>query len=448
MIQLDRVQRRFGPQLLFDGLTWLIPRGARLGLVGPNGAGKTTLLRLLAGDDQPDAGAIRRAGSVRVGYLPQEVEAAGSGSVLSTVLDGHGELRRLEEQLEDATARLAALALGDPRLGDESEAYGALRHRFEALGGDRLEADASAILSGLGVPRERFHEPLAHLSGGWRMRVALSRLLLARPDLLLLDEPTNHLDLEAVDWLERFLAGWEGAFVVVSHDRYFLNRMVRGVVELDRGKLTEFTGGYDDYLEAREARRAALEEEAAQQAKEIARVERFIERFRYKATKARQVQSRVKALEKVERVVAPSRAKSIRFGFPPVPRSGDQVVTAEGIAKSYGDKEVFAGLDLRLRRGDRLALVGPNGAGKSTLLKLLSGRLTPDAGSLTVGHNVVLQSYAQHQLEALDPKDTVLESLERVAVPGARPRLRNLLGSFLFRGDDVEKRIAVLSGGE
>jgi len=448
MIQLDRVQRRFGPQLLFDGLTWMIPRGARLGLVGPNGAGKTTLLRLLAEEDQPDAGAVRRAGSVRVGYLPQEVEAAGSGSVLSTVLDGHGELRKLEEQLEARTARLSALAPGDPALAEESEAYGALRHRFEALGGDRLEADASAILSGLGVARARFHEPLAHLSGGWRMRVALSRLLLAKPDLLLLDEPTNHLDLEAVDWLERFLAGWDGAFVVVSHDRYFLNRMVRGVVELDRGKLTEFTGGYDDYLEAREARQAALEQEAAQQAREIARVERFIERFRYKATKARQVQSRVKALEKIERVEAPSRAKSIRFGFPPAPRSGDAVVTAEGIAKSYGDTPVFSGLDLRLRRGDRLALVGPNGAGKSTLLKLLSGRLTPDAGSLTLGHNVVVQSYAQHQLEALEAKDTVLESLERVADPGTRPRSRNLLGAFLFRGDDVEKRIAVLSGGE
>jgi len=448
MIQLDHVQRRFGPQLLFDGLTWMIPRGARLGLVGPNGAGKTTLLRLLAEEDHPDAGALRRAGSVKVGYLPQEVEAVGSGSVLATVLDGHGELRRLEERLEGATARLSALAADDPALAAESEAYGVLRHRFEALGGDRLEADASAILSGLGVPLARFHEPLAHLSGGWRMRVALARLLLAKPDLLLLDEPTNHLDLEAVDWLERFLAVWEGAFVVVSHDRYFLNRMVRGVVELDRGRLTEFAGGYDDYLEAREARHAALEDMAAQQAKEIARVERFIERFRYKATKARQVQARVKALEKIERVDAPSRAKAIRFGFPPAPRSGDVVVNAEGVGKAYGATVVFSALDLRLRRGERIALVGPNGAGKSTLLKLLSGRAAPDAGVLALGHNVVVQSYAQHQLEALDPADTVLESLERVAEPGSRPRVRNLLGAFLFHGDDVAKKIAVLSGGE
>ena len=448
MIQLDRVQRRFGPQLLFDGLTWMIPRAARLGLVGPNGAGKTTLLRLLAEQDQPDAGALRRAGSVRVGYLPQEVESVGSGSVLSTVLDGHGELRRLEEQLEAATRELAALAPGDPALPAESEAYGALRHRFEALGGDRLEADASAILSGLGIARARFHEPIAHLSGGWRMRVALARLLLARPDLLLLDEPTNHLDLDAIEWLERFLDGWDGAFVVVSHDRYFLNRMVRGVVELERGRLTEYVGGYDDYLAAREMRRASLEEQAAHQAKEIARVERFIERFRYKASKARQVQSRVKALEKVERIEAPSRAKRIRFGFPPAPRSGDAVVTAEGLLKCYGDQVVFSGLELKVRRGDRLALVGPNGAGKSTLLKLISGRVAPEGGSLTLGHNVTVQTYAQHQLEALEPGDTVLESLERVADPGSRQRLRSLLGAFLFRADDIDKRIAVLSGGE
>jgi len=442
------VQRRFGPQLLFDGLTWMIPRGARLGLVGPNGAGKTTLLRLLAEQDHPDAGALRRAGSVRVGYLPQEVESVGSGSVLSTVLDGHGELRRLEEELEAKASRLAALAPDDPALPAESEAYGALRHRFEGLGGDRLEADAGAILSGLGVERARFHEPLSHLSGGWRMRVALARLLLARPDLLLLDEPTNHLDLDAIDWLERFLDGWEGAFVVVSHDRYFLNRMVRAVVELERGKLTEYVGGYDDYLVARDVRRAAQEEAAAHQAREIARVERFIERFRYKASKARQVQSRVKALEKVERIDAPSRAKSIRFGFPPVPRSGDAVVTAEGLVKAYGDHVVFRGLDLRVRRGDRLALVGPNGAGKSTLLKLIAGRVVPDGGSLTLGHNVIAQTYAQHQLEALDPADTVVESLERVADPGSRQRLRSLLGAFLFGADDIDKRIAVLSGGE
>ena len=448
MIHLERIQRRFGARVLFEGLSWLIPRGARLGLVGPNGAGKTTILRILSGQDLPDAGTVHRAGSARTGYLPQEVETVGDGSVLATVLDGHADIRRMEEQLETLERKLAETGPGEPEAERLAAAYGEARQRFEFMGGDRLESEARAILSGLGVDAQRFHEPLVTLSGGWRMRVALARLLVSAPDLLLLDEPTNHLDLDAIDWLERFLDGWRGAFIVVSHDRYFLNRMVRGIVELDRGRLTEFAGGYDDYLAERDARRAAKEEAAKFQAKEIARVERFIERFRYKNTKAKQVQSRIRALEKVERIEAPSRSKRVRFGFPPAPRSGDVVVRAEAVVKSYGPVPVFHGLDLVLRRGDRVALVGPNGAGKSTLLKLLAGRLPPDDGKLEAGHNVVVQTFAQHQLEALLPGDTVLETLERVAEPGARPRLRKLLGSFLFSGDDVEKKVAVLSGGE
>jgi ATP-binding cassette subfamily F protein 3 len=448
MIHIDRIQRRFGARVVFDGLSWMIPRTARVGLVGPNGAGKTTLLRILAGSDTQDAGEIHRAGTVRIGYLPQEVETVSEGSVLATVLDGFAEIRVMEERLEVLEHRMARLGPDDPELSKLTTAYGELRHRFEMLGGDKIEAKARTILSGLGVPEPRFHEPLTNLSGGWRMRVALARLLLASPDLLLLDEPTNHLDLPAIDWLERFLDGWEGAFIVVSHDRYFLNRMVREIVELERGRLTAFPGGYDDYLLTREARIEAQEEAAKQQAKEIARVTRFVERFRYKSTKARQVQSRVKALEKIERIQAPSKTRRVSFGFPPAPRSGDVVVRAEEVRKAYGDAPVFTGLDLLLRRGDRVALVGPNGAGKSTLLKMLSGRLAPDAGSLELGHNVTVQYYAQHQLEALVPTDTVLETLERVAEPGSRPRLRTMLGSFLFSGDDVEKKVGVLSGGE
>ena len=448
MIQLDRVSRRFGARILFEGLSWLIPAGARLGLVGPNGAGKTTILRLIAGDDQPDAGEIRAVASARVGYLPQEVETVGHGSVLATVLDGYAELRAMEDELEALERKLAEASPGSDALAKLTAAYGGLRHRFEALGGDRLEAQARAILSGLGVPEARIHEPLSNLSGGWRMRVALARLLLSRPDLLLLDEPTNHLDLEAIDWLESFLSGWDAAFVVVSHDRYFLNRMARGIVELERGKLTTFPGGYDDYLEAREARVAAVEEAAKRQKAEIARVERFIERFRYKATKAKQVQSRVRSLAKIERIEAPSKARKVRFGFPPAPRSGDVVVRLEGVSHAYGEVAVYDALDLLLRRGDRVALVGPNGAGKSTLLKLLSGRLVPSAGHVGIGHNVHLQHFAQHQLEALDPAATVLGTLEEIADPEVRPRLRTLLGSFLFSGDDVDKKVAVLSGGE
>jgi ATP-binding cassette subfamily F protein 3 len=448
MIHLDRIQRRFGARVLFDNLSWMIPRSARWGLVGPNGIGKTTLLRILAGEEAADAGAIHAAGSVRVGYLPQEVETVGEGTVLATVLDGFPELKDMEERLEAFERKLAVLRDGDPEADRLTAAYGDLRHRFEAIGGDRVEARAQAILSGLRVPVARFHQPLAELSGGWRMRVALARLLLSTPDLLLLDEPTNHLDLEAIEWLEGFLDGWEGAFVVVSHDRYFLNRMVRGIVEMDRGRLTEFPGGYDDYLEARAARIEALEDAAKQQAREIAHVERFIERFRYKNTKAKQVQSRVKALEKIERIEAPSRAKRVRFGFPPAPRSGDVVARVEQVRKSYGDVRVFTALDFLLRRGERVALVGPNGAGKSTLLKLLAGRLAPDDGKLEIGHNVALQYYAQHQLEALDASLTLLATLEMVAEPGSRQRLRTLLGSFLFSGEDVEKKVGVLSGGE
>ncbi len=448
MIHLDKIERRFGARVLFRDLSWLIPEEARWGLVGPNGAGKTTLLRMLANEDVPDGGQIHRPGAVRVGYLPQEVETVGTGSVLLTVLDGFGEIRSLEESLATLEERMSELKPDDPQWTKLQAAYGEMRHRFEDMGGDRVEAKAKSILSGLGVPAARFHEPLAQLSGGWRMRVALARLLLSSPDLLLMDEPTNHLDLPAIDWLEGFLDGWPGAFIVVSHDRYFLNRMVRGIVELERGKLTEFPGGYDDYLAERGARMVAQEEAAKHQAKEIAKVTRFIERFRYKNTKARQVQSRVKALEKIERIEAPSKAKRVRFGFPPAPRSGDVVVRGEGVTKSYDAATVFTGFNLLLRRGDRAALVGPNGAGKSTLLKLLSGRLVPDGGTLDLGHNVSVQYYAQHQLEALVPTDTVLDTLERVAEPGSRPWLRTLLGSFLFSGDDVDKRVGVLSGGE
>ncbi len=448
MIHLDAIRRQFGPRILFDDLSWMIPRGARLGLVGPNGAGKTTLLRILTGLDAADAGQVRRPSSLQVGYLPQEVETLAEGSVLSAVLDGFAELRRLEEELESVENLLSSLRPGDPALGAATAAYGDLRHRFELLGGDRVEARARAILTGLGVGASSFHDPPRPLSGSWRMRVVLARLLLGAPDILLLDEPTNHLDLEAIAWLEGFLESFEGAFVVVSHDRYFLNRMVREIVELERGRLTSFPGNYDDYVEAREARQATLEKAARHQAAEIARVERFIERFRYKATKARQVQSRIRALERVERVGVERSSKRIRIGFPPAPRSGDWVARARALDKAFGETVVYRGAEFVIRRGDRIALVGPNGAGKSTLLKLLDGRISPDAGVLDLGHNVVAQYYAQHQLEALDPRSTVLEEMERVADLGMIQRLRSLLGWFLFTGDDVDKRVEVLSGGE
>jgi len=448
MIRLDKIQRQFGAQVLFRDLSWMIPAGARLGLVGPNGTGKTTLLRILCGRDQPDGGAVYRPQQMQVGFLPQEVEVVQGDTVLGVALAGFDEVAKLEETLQGIERRLATVAAGDPQAERLAARYGELRNRFEALDGDRLEVRAKAILSGLGIPEQDFDRSPETLSGGWRMRVVLARLLVGSPDLLLLDEPTNHLDLEAIDWLEQFLESFEGSFVVVSHDRYFLNRMVRGVVELDRGQLTTYAGTYDDYLEAKQIAEAAREKAAKQQAREMAKVERFVERFRYKNTKARQVQSRIRALEKIERVQTTRSARTIRFGFPPAPRSGDIVVRVEAVDKRFGDHVVYQDMNFLLRRGDRVALIGPNGAGKSTMLKMLAGSLDPEAGKIELGHKVQLHYYAQHQLDALDPRRTVLEELDAVVLPEDRPRIRKLAGGFLFSGDDVDKRVAVLSGGE
>ncbi len=448
MIQLRGVRRQYGPQVLFEGLDWRILPGARCALVGPNGAGKTTLLRMLVGSDPPDAGQVQTIRGLRIGYLPQEVEAVPGGSVIEVALGGVGEANRIEGRLRELETAMAAAGTAEAELASLASEYGELRQRFEQLDGDRSRSRAESVLSGLGIPVEAFDRPATELSGGWRMRVVLARLLLSTPQLLLLDEPTNHLDLEAIDWLEEFLRAHEGAIVIVSHDRYFLNRMVDRIVELADGKLTELVGNYDGYLTEKQARAELLEQQAQQQAKEIAKVERFIERFRYKNTKARQVQSRVKALEKVERIQTSRRGRSVHFGFRDAPRSGDIVLRAQGVNKSFGATVVYDDLELWLRRGDRLALVGPNGAGKSTLLKLISGRESIDAGELELGHNVGIHYYAQHQLDALDPGRTVLQQVEEVADPEDRPRLRSMLGGFLFKAEDIDKPVSVLSGGE
>ena len=448
MLQLSGVEKRFGAQVLFRNLSWMIPAGARFGMVGPNGVGKTTLLRMLAGQELPDGGVISRPRSLSVGYLAQEVEAEGDGLVLETVLEGAGESRALALRLRELEDRLKGLEPDEREAAEATAEYGEKLSRFEQIGGNEVENRAQRILVGLGVNRDLWNRAFVTLSGGWRMRVILARLLMGEPGLLLLDEPTNHLDLPAIDWLERFLENYPGAFVVVSHDRYFLNRMVREIVELERGKLTVWQGNYDRYLEAREQREAQLEKAAAGQAREIARTERFIERFRYKNTKAKQVQSRVKALEKMERIRTAGSDKTIHFGFPPAPRSGDIAVRAERMDMAYGETVVFRGLDLLLKRGDRVALVGPNGSGKSTLLKLMAGRLEPQGGIFALGHNVATQYCAQHQLEALDRERTVLEEMEALVSPGLRQKLRNILGSFLFHGEDVDKKVGVLSGGE
>ena len=446
MIQVESVAKAYAGQPILRDLSWRIPDRERIGLVGPNGAGKTTLCRLLAGVEEPDEGRIVRPREATVGYLPQEAAGHPEGSVLAEVLAGFADVWQVEREMEDVAARLSAAA------GAESAAltarYGDLQHRFEALGGYRLETEANAILSGLGFRPPDFPRPLAEFSGGWRMRAMLARLLLQRPSLLLLDEPTNHLDIESLEWLESFLADYEGTVVIVSHDRYFLNRMVTSIAELAPSGLTVYPGDYDEYLVQREARRELLEAQARNQAKRIAEIERFIERFRYQASKARQVQSRVKMLDRIDRVQVDSEARVIRFSFPQPPRTGRRVGTLKGIHKAYSDNVVYAGIDFEVERGAKIALVGPNGAGKSTLLRMLAGTLAFDRGERTLGAHVAVHYYAQHQLEALTPTLTVLEELERAAPELGQTRLRTILGTFLFSGDTVEKKISVLSGGE
>ncbi len=445
MISLEAVSKGYGGQSLLTSCSWRIGRGERIGLVGPNGAGKTTLCRILASVEEPDAGRVHLDSGVSVGYLPQEVAGSEALTVLAEALSGFDEVWRLEGQLEQLAARMAGPE-ADPALVDR---YGEVQHRFEALGGYRLEAQAKVILGGLGFKPDEVHRPLAEFSGGWRMRAALARLLLLRPDLLLLDEPTNHLDLESLGWLEGFLASYDGSVVLVSHDRYFLNRMVTAIADLAHGDVDVYPGDYDHFLVEREARRALTEARARNQAKRVAEIERFIERFRYQATKARQVQSRIKMLEKVERIEEPKRGrKAMKVGFPQPPRSGRVVIELDGLDFAYGKTRVYDGLDVVIERGEKVALVGPNGAGKTTLLKLLAGVLTPQAGERRLGHNVALGYFAQHQIEALDPSNRVIEELARAIPAGTTIRPRDLLGRFLFSGDDVDKPVSVLSGGE
>jgi ATP-binding cassette subfamily F protein 3 len=445
VIQLESVSKSYGGQDIFRGLTWTITGGERIGLVGPNGAGKTTLCRILAGVEEPDEGRMSRARATTVGYLPQEVAVSGDQSVLGEALSGFADVWELEREMERVGAALSESGAEHDAL---TERYGDLQHRFEALGGYRLETEAKTILGGLGFRPSEITRPLTEFSGGWRMRAALARLLLLRPSLLLLDEPTNHLDLESLGWLESFLAGYDGTVVVVSHDRYFLNRMVTSIADLSPGGLVTYPGDYDDFLVERDARRELLEAQARNQAKRIAEIERFIERFRYQATKARQVQSRIKMLDRVERIEIGAAARHMRLVFPQPPRTGRRVATMTGIAKAYGDNVVYRGVDFEVERGEKVAFVGVNGAGKSTLLKMLAGTLASDAGDRTLGTHVEVHYYAQHQLDALDPARTILEELEAVAPMLGHTRVRTILGAFLFSGDAVEKRISVLSGGE
>jgi ATP-binding cassette, subfamily F, member 3 len=450
LLRLEGIGKAFGGRRLFGGVDLVVGAGDRIGLVGPNGAGKTTLLRIAAGEDPPDEGRIHVAREARVAMLRQEIDPRESRSAREEAGRALAALAALETRLGELEASIAeAGRAGRDVPPDLAERYDRARLEFERRGGFAREARVDRVLEGLGFDAERREKPLSSLSGGWRMRVELAKLLLAEPDVLLLDEPTNHLDLPSIQWFEETLAGFPGALVVVSHDRAFLERHVNRVAELTPAAFALYEGDWSFYLAERERRREA--QLALQRAEErrVAEIERFIERFRYKASKARQVQSRIKALERRETVEGPAGpTRRLRLRVPPPARSGAVALRLRGVHKAYGENRVYEGVDLEVRRGDRVALVGPNGAGKSTLLRILAGVLAPDRGERELGHNAEVAFYAQHQLEALDPGRGVLEELATVAGLDDHARLRSHLGAFLFSGDDVGKRVSVLSGGE
>ena len=445
----DKISKSFGGRVLYSNATLQLNAGERWALVGPNGAGKTTLLKIIMGLESADEGTVTFAKDATLGYLEQETELMGDRTALNEVIESAHEIKQWERKVNDLSIKIAETPEG-ATLNKYLEDYAHAMERFERLGGYELESRARQILAGLGFPVEDFDKPAKEFSGGWQMRISLSKLLLRRPDVLLLDEPTNHLDLESVQWLERFLSSYDGTVLLVSHDRSFMDACVTHVAALENRMLVTYTGNYSGYLHQREENLEQLRAKRAAQERDIAHMETFIERFRYKPTKAKQVQERVAKVEKIreELVVLPEQSHHMHFRFPEPPRTGDTVISLEGVAKSYEDNFVYDNVDLKLYRGDHVALVGPNGAGKSTLMKLIAGKLKPDAGQISLGQNVTEAYYAQHQLEELNPANTVLAELDTVAAGWTTSEERRLLGAFLFHGDDVEKRVNVLSGGE
>ena len=445
----DKVSKSFGGRTLYEGATLQLNAGQRWALVGPNGAGKTTLLKIVMGTETPDEGTVSFQKGTTVGYLEQEAKLAGHDTALEEVMASATEIRSLGARISELEAQIANAGAGD---GLESllDEYGHAQDRFERLGGYELESRARAILCGLGFPVEDLDKPAEDFSGGWQMRISLSKLLLRHPDLLLLDEPTNHLDLESVKWLEQFLAGYDGAVLLVSHDRAFMDACVSHVAALENRRLTTYTGNYSSYLRQREDNLEQLRAKRAAQEREIAHMQVFVDKFRYKPTKAAQAQERMKKIEQIksELVVLPEQSKHVHFSFPEPPRTGDMVISIEHVRKAFDDNLVYGDANVTFYRGDHVALVGPNGAGKSTLMKLALGFETPDAGKIELGQNVTSAYYAQHQLETLNESNTVMREMDEAAPGWTSSEERRLLGAFLFHGDDVEKRVGVLSGGE
>ncbi|PTM42078.1 ABC-F family ATP-binding cassette domain-containing protein [Bosea sp. 124] len=447
MIRLESISKQNGQQIVFIEASASLLKGEKIGLVGPNGAGKTTLFRMITGEEQPDEGQVQVDRGVTIGYFSQDVGDMKGVSAVSAVMDGAGPVSSVAAELRELEA-----AMGDPDRADDMDdiitRYGEVQGRFEELDGYALDGRAREVLDGLGFSQEMMEGDVGALSGGWKMRVALARILLMRPDAMLLDEPSNHLDLESLIWLESFLKGYEGALLMTSHDREFMNRIVGKIVEIDAGALTSYSGDYEFYQQQRalaeKQQLAQFERQQAMLAKEIA----FIERFKARASHAAQVQSRVKKLDKIEKVEPPKRRQTVSFEFQPAPRSGEDVVTLKGVHKAYGSRTIYEGLDFQVRRKERWCVMGINGAGKSTLLKLVTGSTEPDGGTVALGGSIKLGYFAQHAMEVLEGDRTVFQSLEDRFPQAGQGSLRALAGCFGFSGDDVEKRCRVLSGGE
>jgi ATP-binding cassette subfamily F protein 3 len=448
VIQLSDLSKSFGDRTLLDHVTWQISDGDRVGLCGPNGAGKTTLLKMLARLDEPDSGAIVTPADLTIGYLPQDGLAHSGRTVFEEASSAFQPLLDMKAEMHDIEHKL-----GDPAIPeDEHNAmlirYSELQDRFRLAEGYSMDLRIATVLRGLGFTPEDSQRPAETFSGGWQMRIALAKLLLGRPNLLLLDEPTNHLDLEARNWLEEYLGSYPYAVILVSHDRYFLDAVVTRITDLNLRKLTDYVGNYSKYVAQRDAMLERLRQAKKEQDEEVARVKMFVDRFRYQATKAAQVQSRIKLLEKVVPIEVPAERKRIRFTFPTCRKSGRTVLELKHVHKAYGPLTVFGDLMLHIERGDRIALVGPNGSGKSTLMRMLSGEEAPDTGTRTEGHEVVIEYFAQDEATRLNPTLTVYETLAAGSPTDMVPAIRNILGGFLFSGDDVYKKAGVLSGGE
>ena len=448
MIQLSGAGKRYGHKLLFENVDWLITPHDRVGLVGANGAGKSTLMKILGGMESLDYGSLTTARGISAGYLPQDGLTLSGRTIFAECMTVFSELRAMEQEMETLTRSMSELDAASSEYAQVAERFHRIEHEFVTRDGYAIEAEVGTVLSGLGFHKDDWHRNTEEFSGGWQMRIALAKLLLQQPNLLLLDEPTNHLDLEARNWLEEYLGSYPHAFVLISHDRYFLDVTVGKMVEIWNRQLHTYSGNYDKYLEQKTQRRDQLLAAYRNQRERIEQLEVFINRFRYQATKAKQVQSRIKELEKIERIEIPPDEKTIHFSFPQPKASGRIVAEFEDVAKSYGEKEVFRGVNFMIERGDRISLVGVNGAGKSTLIKLLAGKEALSQGEYRLGHQVQADYFAQDQYKELDADARILDDLGEMSPKSTQTELRSLLGCFLFSEDDVFKRIGVLSGGE